>query len=191
MLDEASLSQWFKSEVLPLERALMAFLRHHWRNRDELIDFRQDVYERVLAAAAENGVPHNTKAYLFATARNHLLNQLRRQQVVSFELVADVEGAQQEFDMFSTDRHLTARDELRRTKAALELLPPRCREVVYLRRVEGLSTRETADRLGLSVSSIEKEFTLGMRALTDCLLGGSSRIRSHFSVARIRREKIQ
>ena len=189
MVDEASLSQWFKTEILPLERALMAFLRRHWRSSEDLIDFRQDIYERVLAAAAENGLPQSARAYLFVAARNHVVNQYRRQQVVSFELVADMEEVSQDFDMFATDRHLSARDELRRTKAALDLLPARCREVIRLRRIEGHSAKETAECLGVSLSTVEKEFTHGMRAITDYLLGGPQRMRRHFSVTRIRKER--
>jgi RNA polymerase sigma factor (sigma-70 family) len=190
MVDEASLSQWFKTEVLPLERALMAFLRRHWRESEDLIDFRQDIYERVLAAAAENGLPQNANAYLFVAARNHIVNQYRRQQVVSFELVSDMEEVKQELDMFATDRHLSARDELRRTKAALDLLPVRCREVIRLRRVEGFSAKDTAEYLNVSLSTGEKEFTHGMRAITDYLLGGPQRMHRHFSVARIRKERL-
>jgi RNA polymerase sigma-70 factor (ECF subfamily) len=190
MVDEASLARWFKTEILPLERALMAFLRRHWRNHDELIDFRQDIYERVLSAAAENGLPQNAKAYLFVTARNHVVNHVRRQQVVSFELVADMEGIERDFDMFATDRHMTARDELRRTQAAFDLLPARCREVIRLRRVEGCSAKETAECLNVSLSTVEKEFTHGMRAITDYLLGGPQKMRRHFTVTRMRKERL-
>jgi RNA polymerase sigma factor (sigma-70 family) len=92
--------------------------------------------------------------------------------------------------MFATDRHLSARDELRRTKAALDLLPVRCREVIRLRRVEGFSAKDTAEYLNVSLSTVEKEFTHGMRAITDYLLGGPQRMHRHFSVARIRKERL-
>jgi RNA polymerase sigma-70 factor (ECF subfamily) len=109
--------------------------------------------------------------------------------VVSFELVADMEEVEQEFDMFATERQLSARDELRRTMAAMDLLPARCAEVIRMRRVEGLSAKETAEQLGISLSSVEKEFTRGMRSITDTLLGGPSTMRRHFSAARLRKEK--
>jgi RNA polymerase sigma-70 factor (ECF subfamily) len=191
MLDEASLSHWFKTQILPLEGALMAFLRHRWRDSEDLIDLRQDIYERVLAAVYANGRPQSAKAYLFATARNHLVNQFRRQQIVSFELVADMEGLDHEFDLFATDRHLSSRDELRRVKAAIELLPPRCRAVIHLRRVEGLSARETADRLEVSLSTVEKEFTHGMRAIAEYLLGDSQAMLRHFGKTRLNQVKGQ
>jgi RNA polymerase sigma factor (sigma-70 family) len=91
---------------------------------------------------------------------------------VSFELVADLEKMEVEPDLLAAERHMTARDELRRTLVAMNQLPPRCREVVYLRKVEGLTTRETAERLGVGIDAVEQQVVRGMRALTDFLLGG-------------------
>jgi RNA polymerase sigma-70 factor (ECF subfamily) len=47
----------------------------------------------------------------------------------------------------------------------IDTLPPRCREVVRLRRIEGLSQRETAERLGLSENVVEKEIRRGEQAV--------------------------
>jgi RNA polymerase sigma-70 factor (ECF subfamily) len=79
-------------------------------------------------------------------------------------------------EILDAERHLSAREELRRAQAGLDLLPPRCREVVRLRKIEGLSTRETAERLGVGINTVEKQLTLGIRAMTDFMLGGSGKI---------------
>lgn len=176
MDDEAALHAWFCREVLPLERALTSFIRRNWRVADDVIDLRQDIYERALAGA-RGGLPLNPRAYLFTVARNHLINQAKRGQVVSLELVADMSAFENDFDRFGAERQLSAREELRRTQQGLDRLPPRCREVVWLRKVEGLSTRETAERLGVTVDTVEKQITQGMRALVDYMAGGSGKIR--------------
>jgi RNA polymerase sigma-70 factor (ECF subfamily) len=49
--------------------------------------------------------------------------------------------------------------------------------VIWLRKVEGLSTRETAERLGIGLDTVEKQITQGMRALVDFMLGGDGKIR--------------
>lgn len=183
MANEAALHAWFCGEVLPLERALTSFIRRNWRIPDDVVDLRQDIYERALAGARAT-IPVNTRAYLFAVARNHLINQAKRGQVVSIELVADMSALDLEFDRFGAERQLSARDELRRTQQGLDQLPPRCREVVWLRKVEGLSTRETAERLGVTVDTVEKQITQGMRALVDYMLGGSGKIRRPFTARR-------
>ena len=176
MVDEAKLNEWFCREVLPLERALTSFIRHNWRVAEDVKDLRQDIYERALSGARA-GIPTHTRSYLFTVARNHLINGAKRGQIVSFELVADMSSLELDFDNFGTERQLNAREELRRTQHGLDQLPPRCREVVWLRKVEGLSTRETAERLGVGVDTVEKQITQGMRALVDFMLGGNGKIR--------------
>ena len=66
-------------------------------------------------------------------------------------------------------------------QAGLDRLPKRCREVIVLRRVEGLSQKEVAEQLGISVSTVEQQLTKGMRALVDFMLGGAGKVR-HGSV---------
>jgi RNA polymerase sigma-70 factor (ECF subfamily) len=90
--------------------------------------------------------------------------------------MADPESLAPHHDLLETERHINARDQLRRAQEGLNNLPPRCREVVYLRKVEGLTTREAAERLGVGIDAIEQQLTKGMRALTDFMLGGSGRI---------------
>jgi RNA polymerase sigma-70 factor (ECF subfamily) len=58
----------------------------------------------------------------------------------------------------------------------MEILSPRVREIVHLRKVEGLNTQETADRLGIGVDAVKQQLKLGMQALADFMLGGSGKI---------------
>ena len=54
MIDSSTLKAWFFREVLPLEPALMRFLRRNWRNSAELVDLRQDIYARIYDARVRN-----------------------------------------------------------------------------------------------------------------------------------------
>lgn len=175
MIEDDALNAWFCREVLPLERGLLAFIGRNWRSSQDVTDIRQEIYERVLIGASEV-LPTNVGGYVFTTARNHLINRAKRERIVSFDVVADLDDIGRDVDMFATERHLRARDDLRRTQLGLDALPTRCREVVLLRKVEGLSTKEAADRLGVSTHTIERQLTLGMRALVDFMLGGSGKI---------------
>lgn len=176
MVDARRLDEWFCSEVLPLEPALMRFLRRNWRDPAETADLRQELYVKLYDAGRE-GLPLQTRPFVFRAARNLLINRAVRGQVVSIELVADLEALNVVTDVITPERHALAREELRRLQAGLEKLPPRCREVVVLRRVEGLSQRETAARLGVGEDTVEKQMVYGMRALIDFMLGGTGKIR--------------
>ncbi|MEO5337853.1 MAG: RNA polymerase sigma factor [Magnetospirillum sp. WYHS-4] len=56
----------------------------------------------------------------------------------------------------SPESELSGRQDLRRLKDAIDGLPPRCREVFLLHRVEGLPHSEVAQILGISRSAVEK-----------------------------------
>lgn len=175
MIDDEALKAWFCDAILSREGALMSFIRRNWRDSSDAADLRQEIYERVLVGARRE-LPRNAGHYLFAVARNHLINRARHAQIVSFDLVADISAISDGADLYSTERHVSARDELRRAQAGLDQLPPRCRDVVRLRKIEGLSTRETAERLGVGIDTVEKQLTLGLRAMADFMLGGTGKV---------------
>lgn len=188
MVDDAALNAWFCREVLPLEAALTRFIQRNWRITDDVMELRQDIYERALNGARA-ALPANARAFVFTVARNHLINNAMRARIVSFELVADLESVAPAADLFATERHLDARDQLRRARAGMDALPPRCREVVRLRKIEGLTTREAAERLGVGGDTIERQLTMGMRALVDFMLGGTGKVRRPRFVRRQRVEE--
>jgi RNA polymerase sigma-70 factor (ECF subfamily) len=165
---------WFVREVLPLEAALMQFLQHNWRNKADIADLRQDVYVQVFDAA-HTKIPDNAKAFVFQTARNLLINRLKREQIVPIEAVADVEALNAAIETPGPERNIIARDELRRLQAALDRLPPRCREAVVLGRIEGLSGREIAARMGITEQAVSAHLINGVRALVNEIYGDDRR----------------
>lgn len=166
---------WFVREVLPLEAALMQFLRHSLRNKNEAEDLCQDVYVRVYQAALKK-IPDPAKPFLFTVARNLLLNRVRHEAIVSIEAVADLEALNIAKDEPGADRWVIAREELRLLEAALSRLPRRCRQAVILRKIEGLSHREIALRMGISEKTVDRHISDGVYALADAMFGeGRSR----------------
>ncbi|WP_296614659.1 RNA polymerase sigma factor [Sphingomonas sp.] len=175
MIDDDVIDAWFVREVLPLERALTAYLRRNWRMAEDVFDLRQDIYEHAWNGARRE-LPANTRAYMYTIARNHLINQAKRAQIVSFDIIADLDGVGTDFDIWEAERAMTARDELRHAKAGIDKLPPRCREVVRLRKIEGLTTQEAAETLGVSTETVRQQLKYGMRALIDHMVGGTGKI---------------
>lgn len=167
-MNASDLDNWFVREVLPLESALTQFLRRSWRNRADVDDLCQEVYVRVYEAARRE-LPQAARPFVFTTARNLLINRFRQQQVVAIEAVADLESLEVSADDPAPDRAAIAHEEFRRLQSAIDRLPPRCREVVVLGRIEGLTGREIAQRLGISEAAVSKHLTRGLSALSDML----------------------
>ena len=166
----ALVDDWFVEQVLPLEPALMRMLRNHWRLSDELEDFRQDIYVRIYNHALRQGFPDNAAAFLFATARNLIVDSARRSRLVSMESVSDFDFlAESNADELSPERIVSAREEIFLLQAAINDLPPRCRDVVKLRKIEGCSQRTIAERLGVTESTVEKHLKHGLFILAQTL----------------------
>jgi len=172
----SDLRAWFIHEVLPMEAALTQYLHHNWRNPNDIEDLLQDVYVRVCEAAVRQR-PDSTKAFVFTTTRNLLIDRVRREQVIPIEAVLDLDSLGIAVDEPGPDRNVMAREELRRLQAALDRLSPRCREVVVLRRIEGMQRRAIALRMGISEATVAEHLANGVSALADILYGEAADFR--------------
>lgn len=167
-----TLEEWFAAQVLPHEAALMRYLRRIWPNHTELLDLRQDIYVRVFESAAQVR-PTAPKAFLFATARNLLTDRVRHNRIISIDSTQDFDLLNVLIDEISPEQRINAHQELRRLAKAFDQLSDRCRDVVWLRRVEGLSQREAAQRLGMQEGAVESQLSRGVRFLAQAAFGRS------------------
>lgn len=165
-----AVSAWFIREVLPFEAILMTYLKHNWRNASDLPDLRQEIYTRVFEAARDR-IPDSPKRFLLTTARNLLIDLVRREQVVPMETFADIDELGVAADAPPPDRLLIEREDIRRIEAALKQLPARTREAVSLAYFEGLSCTEIARRMGVTHQVASEFIAKGTLALGDTLFG--------------------
>jgi RNA polymerase sigma-70 factor (ECF subfamily) len=163
--DDAA-SAWFIREILPLEAILMHYLQSNWRNASDIPDLRQEVYARVFEAAREH-VPDNPKRFLLTSARNLLIDLVRREQVVPMETFADLDTLGLVDDAPEPDRVVMKREELRQFRAALEKLPARTREAIELAYAEGLTAPDIAKRMGVARRTAAEFVTKGTIILAD------------------------
>ena len=170
---EDTLKQWFIREIVAHEGALMRHLSRVWPDRSEIRDIRQEAYVRVYEAATRSR-PLAPKSFLFATARNLMADRARRQRVVRIEAGAEWDALNLLVDEISPERRASARQELGRLAHAFDRLPRRCRDVMWLTKVESLSQREVATHLGINEKAVEKQVSRGMRLLTEALSGDAT-----------------
>lgn len=168
-MSAAEVDAWFVREVLPLEAALIQFLRFARRNEADAEDLCQEVYIRIYEAAQKE-IPQFPKAFLFTIARNLLIRRAKRDQIVSIQSMADPDELGIAYDAPHADRTVMARQELSRLELALKELPPRYREAVQLSRIDGLARAEVALRMGIAEDTVSNYLAEGMAKLTNLLL---------------------
>lgn len=168
---DRSLDDWFAEEILVHEQMLMRYLHRCWANRDEAFDIRQDAYVRIYEAAAKSR-PTSPKAFLFATARNLMADRIRRDRVVSIEMVGDLESLNVSMDEPEPPEKVGMWQQLKELALAFDALPPRCREVVWLNKVDELTYQQVAAKLGVTQKTVEKQMTKGVRRLASSCWAG-------------------
>lgn len=155
---------WVGSNIIPHEAHLRTWLRGMSLNEDEINEVVQDSY--VLLSRLDS-VAHirNGRNYLFQTAKSVVLMRLRKEKVVPIDRLVEVETLQIADQSPGPEQRTSARQELERVRRLIGALPERCREIFQLRRIEGVSQREIAERLGTSVEIVEQQATRGLKLI--------------------------
>lgn len=155
---------WVARHIVPEEPAVRAALRLLGVAPGDVDDIVQDAYCRFAALSC---VDHITRpgAYFMQTARNLWRDQLRRAAIIRFE---DLTESAQNFvidEAVGIESVLAAREQWRIVEDLLAALPERCRMIFTMKRIEGLSQRDIAQKLGVSESVVENDIQKALRLL--------------------------
>ena len=143
--------------------AVRRFFSRRLRDGADVEDLTQEVFARLLRRATIGDIT-NIEGYLFHTAANLLRERARRAaRRPGEEALADFDNdLALSHEDFSPERILLGREAYARMVEALQELPERARTIFVLNRFEELTASEIAKRLGVSISTVEKDM---MRAI--------------------------
>ncbi len=162
-------ARWLAEHLSPHEPMLRAWLAARFPGLGEIDDIIQDAYTHVLAARARGTEMRSPKAFLFATARNRALAFVRAHAAHRTEALAENDALTVLDDNDGIPEAVARNQELELLTQAIQSLPARCRQVLTLRRLYGLSQKEVAGRLGISENTVEHQVTIGVRKCTEFL----------------------
>jgi RNA polymerase sigma-70 factor (ECF subfamily) len=159
-------ADWLTNNFLPHEAELRRMLRRVCGTPANVDDVIQETCYRLLSLPSLAHV-RDPKPFVFRSAKNIMLDGIRREAVVRIEAMADLDDLDMADAAPSPERVVLARTELQWVIALAGHLPQRCKHVFRARRLHGLSQQETAQSLGLTDSVVEHEMTKATRLMAD------------------------
>lgn len=128
-------------------------------------DIVQDVFVTIWKKRNELVIDSNLKGYLYRAVSNSCLNYLKsyhKRNVKPLEEFGDQAlGVYTPYDNIDFDRLNTA------VEKAIDNLPPRCKVIFVLSRMEGLKHQQIADALHVSVKTVENQMGIALTKLRE------------------------
>lgn len=131
------------------------------KDEDAAEDVVQNTFLKLWKMWENRNIPESPAAYLYRSVYHESLNILKHQQV---------KKAHEQFTLHTSSAESgpavgNLRELEAKLDAALRDLPEQCRTIFQMSRFEDLKYREIADRLGLSVKTIEAQMGKALRML--------------------------
>ena len=168
-------SRWFAEEILPHERPLRSYLRQSLPSLADVDDLVQDCFARIMRAR-HTGTVRAPKPLLFAIARNAVRDFISRKTRAELIPITESDGLAVLEEGSDVVELVCRKQEIALLTDAIHSLPERCREVLLLRKIKGLSQKEIAELLGIAEHTVEALAAKGTRRCADFLrargLGG-------------------
>jgi RNA polymerase sigma-70 factor (ECF subfamily) len=166
--EEADHAAWFSQEVQVHTPSLRAYLRGAFPSLVDVEDVIQESLMKLWRVGRADTV-RSGKALLFTTARNTAIDLHRRRVGGPLESVADPSRLEVSGEETAVPEAVSRAQELEILAEAIRSLPDRCRQVLTLRKIYGLSQREIAARMGISENTVETQVANGMRRCAEFL----------------------
>jgi len=145
---------------------VVSFLYTYTSDRETLNDWVQEVFIKIWGKKDKLDIHHpGFKGYILTTARNHALEQLKRQKKYETWLEENIARQKKESPFQSSGSESS--NFMEQYRIAVKKLPERAREAYLLSREDGLKYKEIASVMDISVKTVEAHMSKALELLRD------------------------
>ena len=126
----------------------------------------QELFVRLWEKRELLNIETSVKHYLFQSVRNQCLNLIQHQKIRKQYAGRMIESANRELD---TEQYFMEVDLIKRIEKSIGSLPPKRKEIFILSREQGLKYKEIAEKLNISIKTVEAQMGMALKYLRDDL----------------------
>jgi len=154
---------------------LLRFAQEYVANREDAENIIQDVFMALWERRDDIKIHVSLASYLFILIKNRCIDHLRRKKHAELGLQRMQEEFTYEqqmkiYSLEALDQTFTSGNDIEQIiTRAIESLPPKCREIFILSKMDGKKYREIAQKLNISESTVENQMRIALRKLREQL----------------------
>jgi RNA polymerase sigma-70 factor (ECF subfamily) len=153
----------FRSSYVSLVRYAKTLIRDH----DASEEIVQELFFRLWQDRQNLRIESSLNGYLYRSVHNRALHYIEHQKVVSRHAGEMIAGA--ELTSEPVTEELYYHELQARVARVLERLPERCRMIFRMNRFEGLKYNEIADKLAVSLKTVEADMGKALKEFRKAL----------------------
>ena len=157
--DEAAFEQMFKTHFKRLHAYAFTILRDEIQ-AEEMV---QQVFFKLWERNENLSLTGSVSSYLYRAVHNESLNYIKHQKVRSNHQLNVAYNMKNEVE--HPAKKIMAGELEKKIHTALNELPEQCRTIFQMSRFDELKYREIADKLGISVKTVESQMSKALRLL--------------------------
>ena len=157
--DEAAFEQMFKTHFKRLHAYAFTILRDEIQS-EEMV---QQVFFKLWERNENLSLTGSISSYLYRAVHNESLNYIKHQKVRSNHQLNVAYSMKNEVE--HPAKKILAGELEKKIHSALNELPEQCRTIFQMSRFDELKYREIADKLGISVKTVESQMSKALRLL--------------------------
>ncbi len=131
----------------------------------------QDFFVKIWEKRVQLNIETSVKHYLFRSVKNLCINYIQRNKTklrYAQKVISEVENN------YSDDNSFPEIELYQKIEESINSLPEKRKEIFRLSRQEGLKYREIAEKLNISIKTVETQMSLAIKTLRDKLKNYSS-----------------
>lgn len=160
--NKSSFEKLFRAYYAPL----CLFTQKFIHDKEECEEIVQSFFLSLWSDRKKINITTSVKSYLFSSVRNRCFNQIKHEKIKQ-EYQSQIAKNSNIYNQIS-DCFLEV-DLMKKIEASINELPPKRREIFLLSREEGLKYREIADKLGISIKTVETQMGKALKELRNKL----------------------
>jgi RNA polymerase sigma-70 factor (ECF subfamily) len=141
-----------------LQPSLINYAFYLTRSSEDAIEIVNDVFLSVWNKQNQLTLDNSLKTYLYTAVKNRSINYIKKNKL---ETVFD--DKLDTLSDFETDKSLLQKEQQIIIEQIMNNLPPKCKQVFSMSRLDQLSNKEIASLLDISIKTVEAQITKALK----------------------------